>query len=248
MQTEKKLQKVSNLQTICAGSYVAAMENLQIGMSELDIANILRELLEKQGINQHWYDVPFIVLIGVDRFRVGTTTSDYSLKAPSPNVRLEKGQFIHVDFAPMDPETGLWGDWSSTCVFGPDGESGRAQVEFLDEMRRLQRSGINQISSKTTGADMARYFIDQYEQSGVTLLDVRNNVGHSMHSGPKSESNRIWLDTENSNPLGVGLYTVEPGGISGDGMYIARFEDCVYISPTGNAFILGDHKPVPLAF
>lgn len=242
------LQKVSNLQSICADSYVDAMENLQIGMSEVDIANILRELLEKQGINQHWYDVPFNVLIGVDRFKVGTTTTDYSLKSPSPDVKLEIGQFVHVDFAPMDPESCLWGDWSSTCVFRPNGEFGKAQVEFLDKMRRLQRTGISQITARTTGADVARYFLDQYEKFEVTLLDVRNNVGHSMHSGPKSEAERIWLDTENANPLGVGLYTVEPGGISRDGMYVARFEDCIYISPAGGASILGITELVPLEF
>lgn len=239
---------VAGLQETCAEAFTSVMSMLRSGMSETDIAVGLQAYLESRGIKQSWYDVPFMVLIGVERFRIGTTSTDYGEKGPSPSSYLSAGQFIHVDFSPMDPETGIWGDWSSTCVYEPTGENGREQIAFLTEMRQLQRRGIEHFTAQSTGADVAKYFLDQYAEHGVTILDVRNNVGHSIHSGPKIEANRTWLDLDNTKPLGPGIFTVEPGGISDGKNNVARFEDCIYVPVTGKASIIGNMKDVPLSF
>ena len=123
-------QIVKNLQSACADTFTAVMTSLRPGMSEQDIAYALRAHLASQGIREHWYDVPFIVLIGAERFRAGTTTTDYGVKAPSSEALLREGQAIHVDFAPMDPDTGIWGDWSSTCFFRPATSADRRQLAF----------------------------------------------------------------------------------------------------------------------
>src|ERR1035441_1029794 len=130
-------------------------------MSEVDIANNLREIFTQNGINDYWYDVPFNVLIGVKRFQVGLTTSDYQIKSPSPDAILEEGETVYVDFAPMDPRTGIWGDWSSTCVFRPK-TTDFNQAQFLEDMRSLHRQGIFKITAATTGADVAQYYLDRY--------------------------------------------------------------------------------------
>ncbi len=215
-------------------------------MSELDIADALRVHMAKQKIKEHWYNVPFVVLIGPERFRIGTTTTDYSIKAPNPTVLLKEGSAIHVDFAPMDPVTKTWGDWSTTCVFRPKSPAEKEQLAFLEMMRTLQRKGISQITAETTGAEIARYFLNQFESLGVTLLDVRNNVGHSIHAGPKVEANRTWLDLNNTNPLGPGIFTVEPGGIRNKDHAFARFEECILIPKSGHATIIGSKVMVPI--
>jgi Xaa-Pro aminopeptidase len=238
---------VRRLQQVCAGAFTTVMTSLRPGMTELDIADALREQLALQGINGHWYDVPYNVLIGPERFRIGTTTSDYAIKAPSAHVTLAEGQVVHADFAPMDPDTGIWGDWSSTCVFHPRAEAAREQLAFLKTMRALHRRGISLITASTTGAEVAQYYLDQYAKLGVTLLDVRNNVGHSMHAGPKSQATRTWLDLDNTRPLGPGIFTVEPGGISSEGDMVGRFEECILIPDTGRAAINGPTRLVPLA-
>jgi Xaa-Pro aminopeptidase len=238
---------VSRLQQACASTFTTVMRNLEPGMSELDIADALRKQLANLGITEHWYDVPFIVLVGADRFRTGLTTSDYDIKAPSPDVILEEGQAIHVDFSPVHPESGIWGDWSSTCVFRPTTAAHQQQLTFLETMRRLHRKGTTLISAETTGAEVAQYYLDRYAGLGVTLLDVRDNVGHSMHTGPKSQANRTWLDLTNHNPLGSGIFTVEPGGITEDGQMVARFEECIFVHETGPATIINSGPLVPLA-
>ncbi len=247
MTNEEKVRVVGRLQDECADAFTAVMTSLQPGMSELGIADALRAHLTMHGITKHWYDVPFNVLVGVERFRIGTTTTDYGTKAPSAESRLAEGQAVFADFAPMDSKTGIWGDWASTCVFRPTESAGQEQLAFLEDMRALHYRGIALITAQTTGADVAQYFLDEYGRRGVTLLDVRNNVGHSMHAGPKREAKRIWLDLDNTKPLGPGVFTVEPGGIGRDGMVIARFEECILIPKTGQATIIGSSQPIPLS-
>jgi hypothetical protein len=244
------METLGRLQTTCADVFAAVTSNLQVGMSETDIAHQLDQEFKYQGIADHWYDVPFNVLIGTDRFVEGLTTSDYAIKNPSSQVRLGEGSPVYVDLSPIDPATRQWGDWSSTAVFQPRKGVDDEQIAFLQEMRDIHRQGIAQITSGTTGADVANYYLDAYKKLGVTLLDVRNNVGHSLHAVPKQEATRVWLDTDNQQPLGEGLFTVEPGGSrpkkAGIGIVIARFEVSIHIPESGSAVILGDRQLPPL--
>ena len=237
---------VARLQDLCIITFVIVSRRLQPGMSEHDIADALRATMAEHGITEHWYDVPFIVLIGGDRFVEGTLTSDYAVKAPSSHVKLSQGDAVHIDFSPMDPSTGAWGDWSTTFVFDPATPHHRDQLDFLEEMRALHGQGIAQITARTTGAQVAQYFMDEFAQRGVELVDVRRNVGHSIHIGPKSRSDRIWLDLANNSPLGPGIFTVEPGGIHRARNVVARFEKCILIPEQGPATILGKDRAVPL--
>ncbi len=241
------IEIVERLQNACKDAFVGMMVSVEAGMSEKDIADVLRDNLAGLGITNHWYDVPFNVLIGVQRFRIGTTTTDYGVKSPSPHVQLEEGNVVYVDFSPMDPETGIWGDWSSTFVFRPQTEAAKRQVAFLETMRRVHCEGIPLIDARTTGAEVVRYYIDMYAKQNSIILDVRKNVGHSMHLGPKKGANRIWLDLENNNPLGSGIFTIEPGGMSSDEKMVARFEDCIFIPAVGAARIVGPAEPVPVS-
>jgi len=117
-------------------------------------------------------------------------------------------------------------------------------------MRNIQRSVIAKITFKTTGAEIASYYLNVFAGKGITLLDVRNNVGHTVHEGPKDSSQRIWLDQNNTKPLGEGIFTLEPGGIrqkkDGSGIVVGRYEECVYIPKLGNAILLGSKELLPL--
>jgi Xaa-Pro aminopeptidase len=247
-QVQPTTQVVSRLQRACATAFTEVMSTLTPGKTEQEIADALRRHLANQGLTQHWYDVPFVVLIGVERFRIGLTTPDYTIKAPSPDVRLEAGLTLHADFSPMDPDTGIWGDWSSTCIFRPTTSAHSQQLAFLETMRRLHRKGITLITAQTTGAEVAEYFLDRFAGLGVQLADVRDNVGHSIHAGPKSQANRTWLDLQNNHPLGPGIFTVEPGGITEDDHLVARFEECIHIPESGPATVVDSGPMVPLDF
>lgn len=251
MNEKAKAHVVSRLQMAAFDAFMAVSKSFQEGLSEAAIAKMVRREFEKCGITEHWYDVPIHTSIGTERFVISTTTTDYAIKRPQEDVFLAAGDVMHIDTSPMDPATKLWGDWSTTVVFLPREEKDREQVEFLQEFRNLHLAGILNITANTTGAEIAAHYIDAFQKRGITLLDVRNNVGHSIHSGSKADAKRIWLDLDNDQPLGEGIFTIEPGGCrdkrNGDGIVVARFEECIYIPPEGSAQILGYAKTAPLA-
>lgn len=250
MGIEEKIKVVEKLQATAFEVFKEVTSVLLAEKSEAAIADAVNEAYRRRGIVEHWYDVPHNVLIAVDRFKEGTTTTDYSIKNPSKDSILKDGSIVYIDMSPMDPKTKIWGDWSSTIVFHPRKGIDDEQVQFLDEFRAIQRSGIPHFTSQTTGAEICRYYTKAYKQRGITLLDVRSNVGHSIHDGPKDKANRIWLDVENNIPLGEGIFTIEPGGYKaktdGKGDVIARFEDCIYIPKEGPPILLGNKELPPL--
>lgn len=250
MDITEKIKVVSKLQKTSVEVFKAITPSLRTGISELDIANLAKQEFSKRGVSEFWYNVPFIVLIGAERFKIGTTTSNYTIKSPSKEVYLEDGMPTHMDFAPMDSKTKIWGDFASTIVFHPRNGIDNEQLSFLDEMRKIQRSAIEQITFKTTGAEIANYYLNIFAKKGITLLDARNNVGHSIHEGPKDQAKRVWLDQNNNEPLGEGIFTLEPGGIrpkkDGTGIVSARFEECIYIPKEGNAVILRNQELLPI--
>lgn len=236
---------VEHLQKSSAQVCASIMTDLRVGLSEFDIANLIRLEFQKLGIKDFWYDVPQNVLIGTERFKIGTTTSDYAVKMPSDKVALVAGSPVFIDLAPMDSGTKQWGDWATTFIFQPRPGIDDEQQAFLKEMKQVHHTGLSQINSRSTGADICSHYLEEFALRNITPLDVRKNVGHSIHQGPKNQAKRIWLDETNAGPLGEGIYAVEPGGFrpksDGSDIVVGRFEECIYIPKEGNAVLLGNY-------
>lgn len=251
MEITDRINIVSNLQQISADVFKKAITSLQVGMSEVDIANLVKLEFRKRGIEEFWYDIPQNVLIGVERFKEGTTTADYEIKKPSKDIFLKEDLPVFIDLSPVDPQTKQWGDWSSTVVFHPKRVRDNEQPIFLEELRQIHRQGITLITSKITGSEVIDYYLEEFKKRGITLLDVRNNVGHSIHAGSKNQAQRVWLDNNNKNSLRVGIYAIEVGGFrigkkDKRRTVVGRFEECVYIPREGSAIMLGSNELVPL--
>ena len=244
--------KVDRLQKISQDIYLKTITSLATEMTEADIAESVRTEFRKKGINYFWYDVPISVLIGEDRF-LTMAEKDYRIKSPSADVKLQRGNTIHIDMDLMDAE-GNWGDFSATSVFQPKSEIDYEKASFLTLIQKIQREGIKHLTSQTTASQVARWYINKFKEENITLLDVRNTVGHSIHSGskkyPDGREKRMFLEEKNETPLGEGVYAIEPGGfrksIVGNGFVVGRFEDCVYIPPSGKPLILGNYDFLPV--
>jgi hypothetical protein len=196
----------------------------------------------------YWYDIPILALVGVERF-MDSALADYAVKSPSEQVRLQANTPFFIDIHPRHV-SGRWGNFAASGVYQPaDGE----QVALLEHMQRIQREGIQRLTAQQTGAEVARWFAQQFQQAGIEHLDVRANFGHSMGTGQKNSYQRLFLDETNNALIGGSIYGIEPGGVRRDGTgrvtAFARFEDCVYIPPDGRpAIILGSPELVPVAF
>lgn len=63
-----KIEIVSNLQKTSADVFNTVIQKLEVGLSEADIAELVRIEFKIRGIEEFWYNVPQNVLIGVERF------------------------------------------------------------------------------------------------------------------------------------------------------------------------------------
>jgi len=245
--TKKDIETTTQLQKICVDVYIKVSSKLKAGMSEFDIASLVEKELLKKGIHEYCYKIPILVLIGVERFK-DVANSNYSIKSPSPEIVLNDGDVIYIDMHPMDSLSKRWGDWNTMAVFHPQ-ENDEEQIAFLGLMRRILHDGIRSISSKMCGADVFNYYLNRFKEHTITLLDVRNNVGHSMHRGENSLSSRKFLDKNNHSTVAGGIYAVEPGGFrpkqNGHGIVVGRFEECIFVPIRGKAVLLGENKILP---
>lgn len=244
-----QVEVVDKLQKICAEIYIHVVASLKTGMSEKDIAEMVRREFSKRGINEYWYDVPIMILIGEDRF-LDMAKPDYALKSPSEHSLLREGNSIFIDMHPMD-SNGFWGDYSAMSVFKPEAED-QDKVAFLREVFSIQRQGINAITTGMRANVIANLFKNTFAKNNIISLDVRrSNVGHSMHKGPKKNADgtdkRTFIESGVTVLLDEGIYAIEPGGFQkkNDGrILVGRFEDCVYVPKKGRAMILGNTEPL----
>lgn len=244
------IEKIKKLQVLSYKIYLNVIRRIIKGMSEVEIASIILNEFKNNGIDNFWYDIPIMVLIGENRFL--DMTGDYNLKSPKLNHLLKVGDTINVDFTPMDKES-FWGDFSATCVYHPKTEYDFKKVEFLKLIRKIQRDGIKIIASTDSGKDIATWYLEKFKENEITLVDVRNNFGHSMHQGskkyPDGREKRIFMDINNMNPISENILAIEPSGLSKispeNKILVGKFEDCVYIPIAGEPLLLIPDEELP---
>lgn len=250
MNITERISVVNNLQTISSEVVSSVFSLFKTGMSEYEIAKLIRNAFAKRGVYDFWYDVPLIVLIGTERF-LKAANADYAIKSPSQEYTLQDGSTIYIDVHPQDASTSLWGDWNTMAVFHPRTNIDDEQVAFLEQMRQIHREGIEKLKPTMTGADVANYFVEVYQKNGITpLVATNSDVGHTIHDGLKVGVKRLMLNMENSSLIGGYIYAIEPAGFRqkkfGDGILVGRFEECIYIPKEGNAVLLGSKNLLPL--
>jgi Xaa-Pro aminopeptidase len=250
LELNEKINIISGLQRASAQTFCSVVPLLKTGMSEFQVADLLRNEFADRGIEAFWYDVPIIVLIGSNRLLNGAN-ADYQTKSPSKDVVLAPGSTIYVDLHPQDSVTGLWGDWNTMAVFQPRPGIDDEQVAFLAEMREIHRRGFDQVQPHWSGADLIHYYRQAYHDKGITQLQgEKPDIGHTIHAGPKINAHRLLLDESNTNLLADHFYAIEPAGSrqnkNGSELLVGRFEECVYFTKAGKAILLGDNEQVPL--
>ncbi len=244
--TEEEVDITTYMQQQCVDSYLTVASSLKSGMSERAIEKAMKAELALGGLKEFWYNIPVMVLVGEDRFRM-MAADDYDIKEPQEEIVLQPGMPFFIDMHPRHAQTGRWGNFAATGIFNP--QDSEEAIKLLQEMQEIQLNGISSLRADMAGADVAAMFDGKFGEAGIQLLDVRGNYGHSMGTGPKGSFQRAFLDANNAFSIGGQIFGIEPGGTRG--LSVARFEDCVHIpdgSLEGQSTILGRTKPVPLVF
>jgi Xaa-Pro aminopeptidase len=248
MLTPEIVALTDTMQRQCVQAYLAVTANLRAGMSEAEIARAVQAELQAAGIADFWYDIPIVVFVGVERF-MQSVLADYAVKSPSEHITLQANTPFFVDIHPRH-QTGRWGNFAACGIYQP---AGGEQVELLERMQHTHHEGIARLRAEHTGADVARWFLDQFQANNIEHVDVRANFGHSMGAGSKRDYTRLFLDESNTTAIGGTIYGIEPGGVrrnaAGQVIAFARFEDCVYV-PRDDEHppLLGGHGLLPVVF
>lgn len=246
--SQEEVEITEHLQQQTIEAYLTVAHDLRTGMSEADIAKDLAGELDFRGINDFWYNIPILVLIGPNRFQQ-MSDPDYDVKTPSEDIQLRPGDPFFIDVHPRDKST-RWGNFASTGIFQPTDDQ-IDQVSFMKRMQEMQGKVVRSLSGENSGAQVSDAFHSLFEDEQISLLDVRGNFGHNMGRGAKADFQRSFLDSENSQTIGGMIWGVEPGGIKrvGEGkLLVARMEDCVHVPLVGEPKILGRQSLPPVEF
>ena len=170
-------------------------------------------------------------------------SDDYELKSPSTEIILKKGNVFFIDITPQEKLDGRWGDFSATGLYKSQDDE---QISFIQHMQTIHQIGISHIHADMKGSEVFDWFKERFDEEEMQLIDPRSNVGHSIGYGTKQSYDRFFLDSLHQTPMGRSLYAIEPGGVKGN--LVARFEDCIYVPPSGSAVILGRKELLPIVF
>lgn len=183
-------------------------ENIQTGMTLLEIRNLCETKMMELGADSFWYwDVGAFVFAGDE------TTLSVSGKEYTTSKRvIAENDIITIDLSPQNGDT--WGDYARTIIIEKGKVVGRDNVSN-DEWKKgllmekyLHEEMCKFVTPKTTFEELYYYINSIIEQKGYINLDFMGNLGHSI---VRQKSDRVYIEKGNKITLAdVAYFTFEP--------------------------------------
>lgn len=183
-------------------------ENIQPGMTLLEVRNLCESKMMELGADSFWYwDVGAFVFSGDE-----TTLSVSGKEYTTSNRIIEENDIITIDLSPQNKDT--WGDYARTIII----ENGKV-VECNDVSNDEWKNGLLMekylheqmckfVTPKTTFEDLYFYINGVIEEKGYINLDFMGNLGHSI---VRQKNDRVYIEKGNRIALGeVDYFTFEP--------------------------------------
>ena len=198
------------------------VDGLEVGMSEVDIADLARSLARDAGFNS-WFHPPE-VQVGAN------TTSNAVWKNPSTKHILRPGDPVIIDLGPSDGE--VYADVGTTVIF--QGE----EPEFLEVARECVRATATYANQYKTVGELFVFAKAWAVNKRLTLRSTRS-IGHSIlpktgplaFNYPRSAHAATWLrryQVRFLNPARLkGVWAIRP--LISDGKQAASFEEMILV-------------------
>ena len=189
------------------------VSQLEVGMSELEVAGVLEKSLRDQG--SEGFPFPSIVASG---------PRSALPHARSSSRTLERGDFLLMDFGAE--VGGYCSDVTRTVVMGKASEEQRALYDIVREANGRAASGVR---AGMTGRDadaIARHYIDRAGFGELFGHSLGHGIGLEVHEAP-----RLARTADAALPEGA-VVTIEPG-IYRPGWGGVRIEDDVVLGADG---------------
>ena len=198
----------TEVQNIAKKTIEFIKENIQSGMTLLEIRTLCETKMMELGADSFWYwDVGAFVFAGDE------TTLSVSGKEYTTSRRvIAENDIITIDLSPQNGDT--WGDYARTIIIenGKSVESNNvSNVEWKNGLlmeEYLHEEMCRFVTPKTTFEELYYYINNIIEQKGYINLDFMGNLGHSI---VRQKSDRVYIEKGNQIPLGdVAYFTFEP--------------------------------------
>ena len=183
-------------------------ENIQPGMTLLEIRTLCEWKMMELGADSFWYwDIGAFVFAGDE------TTQSVSGKEYITSRRIiAENDIITIDLSSQNGDT--WGDYARTIVI-EDGKVVETDKVFNEEWKNglvmeefLHKEMCKFVTPKTTFEELYYYINGIIEEKGYINLDFMGNLGHSI---VRQKDDRVYIEKGNKMPLGsVEYFTFEP--------------------------------------
>jgi Xaa-Pro aminopeptidase len=208
-----ELAQIQAANGIATRALERTLPQLQVGMSELEVAGVLEKSLRDEGSE----GFPFASI-------VASGPRSALPHARSSSRRVEDGDFLLLDFG---AETGGYcADITRTFVMG---RANAEQREVYDVVRTANESAAHRVRVGMTGRDadaIARDYIEQRGYGDLFGHSLGHGLGLEVHEAP-----RLARTADGALAEGA-VVTIEPG-IYRPGWGGVRIEDDVFLGPDG---------------
>ena len=207
-------------------------ENIQPGMTLIEIRDLCETKMIELGADSFWYwDVGAFVFAGDE------TTLSVSGKEYTTSERvIAENDIITIDLSPQNGD--IWGDYARTIIMengkvvediglieNPEWKSGLQMEEKL-------HAELLRFATKETTFEELYYHMNKYiVENGFVNLDFMGNLGHSI---VKTKGDRVYIEKGNMTKLGdVKYFTFEPHIAFPDSKYGYKKENIYYFNENG---------------
>ncbi|HVF07031.1 MAG TPA: aminopeptidase P family protein [Actinomycetota bacterium] len=211
---DDELELLNSAQAVTDQAFDDVLETLAVGVTELQVARRLEELLRRDGAD------------GISFESIVAFGEHAAEPHHGPTHRpLEEGDVITMDFGAL--YGGYHADMTRTVAFGQPAAELR---KIHDTVREAQQAGIAAVREGVTGAEVdaaARGVIEGAGYGERFSHGLGHGVGLEIHEGP-----RLGREFTTHTLASRAVVTVEPG-IYVPGLGGARIEDMVEVTPDG---------------
>lgn len=225
MTNQNNIPTIRKAQNIATKAMDDIVTFIKLGMTEAQIAQEARRLMDQMGAQSYWYyDVAALVLVGE---RTGLSTSGRHYQSSA--IEVQEGDLITIDLSPVVEEA--WGDYARS-IFVTNGKASYNPQEGTAHEKAIHTlNAIHDLLVKVATPDMSTHHLwekitDFISQSGFQNADFRGNLGHTVE---KTLNARRYLEKDCDIKLSdLGPFTFEPHIMPSAGGQGYKREDIYY--------------------
>lgn len=206
LSTQEYLKRFNEIQKDIIKVTDDLISKIKPGMTEIEIADKYYKMLESVGLNDHWY--PILIYAGDWTGKPITRR----VHLPSKDAVVKKEDIVFIDSTPIDKT--IWGNWCRTITIG----NNPFFKKLCDDCNEIVNKTYDYAESnaKTIG-DIFDFCMNLIKKYGLTPLDIRDDIGHSIFQVPEGQSvdktplsDRVFLSEKYRKTKLKGIISIEP--------------------------------------